>query len=406
VTLTTDQGLTDEQRVDALIDELLSKHDPATTDLKEVWGAQFDLGLAWVHFPVGRGGLGLEAKLQEQIDERLLDAGVPSNMLINMIGVGMASPTILAHGTEAQCDRYLRPAFACEEIWCQLFSEPGAGSDLAGLATRAERDGDEWVVNGQKVWTTMAHMARWGLLLARTDPEQPKHKGLSYFIIDMHAPGVDVRPLRQMTGDAEFNEIFFTDARIPDTNRLGDVGEGWRVALSTLMNERVTVGSLAKERPGHGDIEHAVRAWHNYGGGDPVRRDQLAQLWVEAEVLRLTNFRAQEMRKRGSPGPEGTILKLGVAELNQRIFEFTIAMMGPEGALISDYEMRRPESIGAGNFSGGQLDIVKMWLASVGTTIGGGTGNIARNIIAERILGLPGEPRTDNTLPWSQVPRS
>jgi alkylation response protein AidB-like acyl-CoA dehydrogenase len=394
-------------RVDGLIDELLSNADLSHGDFKPVWAAQYDLGLAWVQFPEGLGGLGLSAKLQEHIDGRLRQAGIPSNVRTNMMGVGMAAPTILHHGTPQQMKRYFRPAFSCEEIWCQLFSEPGAGSDLAGLATRSERDGDEWVINGQKVWTTLAHKARWALLLTRSDPEQPKHKGLTYFILDMTSPGVEVRPLRQITGDAEFNEVFLSDVRIPDANRLGAVGEGWRVAVSTLMDERVTVGGLARGRRGHGDIAHAMRVWSTLETKDPVRRDQLARLWIEGEILRLTTLRAQELRKRGSPGPEGTILKLAIAIFSQRLFNFTVDLLGPAGTLISGYEMHQPDSVGGGNFTEqSTLDLSKMFLSSQGTSIGGGTGEIARNVIGERVLGLPGEPRTDNTLPWSQVPRS
>ena len=178
------------------------------------------------------------------VDTTLRPAGAPIPFLRNPIGYGMAAPTVAAHGTDGQKARYLRPLFTGEEIWCQLFSEPGAGSDLAGLSARAVRDGDEWVVNGQKVWTTLAHLARWGMLVARTDPDQPKHKGLTYFVVDMGAPGVEVKPLRQITGEAEFNEVFLSDVRIPDADRLGDVGEGWRVSLTTLMHERVSIGGL------------------------------------------------------------------------------------------------------------------------------------------------------------------
>jgi alkylation response protein AidB-like acyl-CoA dehydrogenase len=391
--------------VEALVDDLLATHPPETTPATKLWAAQFDRGLAWVHFPEGYGGLGLNPLVQEQIDDRLRHAGAPNNLMVNMMGVGMAGPTIVAHGTDEQRDRYLRPAFACEEIWCQLFSEPGAGSDLAALSTRAERDGDEWIVNGQKVWTTLAHVARWGLILTRTDPEAPKHKGLTYFIVDMHAPGVEVRPLRQMTGDAEFNEVYFTDARIPDSQRIGEVGEGWRVALTTLMNERVTVGAMGKERRGQGDIHHAVDLWLERGFDDPVGRDTLSRLWIEAEVLRLTNIRAQEMRQQGTPGPEGAILKLAVGEFEQRLFTFIVNLLGAEGMLISDYEMRRPSYIGEGTL-GDDADLQKAFLAVRGTTIGGGTTDIGRNILGERVLGLPGEPRVDKDLPWSQVPRS
>ncbi|HYF47598.1 MAG TPA: acyl-CoA dehydrogenase family protein, partial [Acidimicrobiales bacterium] len=241
---------TDEALVIEKIDELLAKFDPKTTDPVEFLGAQFDAGLAWVHFPEGNGGLGASPKLQKTINERLMAAGAPQAYYRNPIGHGMSAPTIVVHGSEEQKKRYLRPLFTGEEIWCQLFSEPGAGSDVASLSTRAERDGNEWVVNGQKVWTTLAHVARWGMLVARTDPEAVKHKGLTYFALDMHAPGVEVRPLRQMTGEAEFNEVYMTEVRVPDADRIGEVGEGWRVAMTTLMNERTTIGGGASsERP-------------------------------------------------------------------------------------------------------------------------------------------------------------
>ncbi len=397
----------DDAHVVDLVEQLLREHPPATTADGEFWAAQYDLGLAWIHFPAGRGGLGLDPRLQEVVDERLRAAGAPSNLLVNMMGVGMAGPTILAYGSDALIDRYLRKAFSCEEIWCQMFSEPGAGSDLAALSTRAVRDGDEWVVDGQKVWTTQAHVARWGLLLTRTDPEAPKHRGLTYFIIDMHDPGVEVRPLRQLTGEAEFNEVYFTGARIPDTHRLGAVGEGWRVALTTLMNERVTVGAMGKEARGQGDVRHAVRVWQERGLTDPVQRDQLARLWIEGEVLRLTNLRAQARRQQaGDPGPEGAILKLMVGTFQQRLYTFALNLIGPEGMLIGDYEMRRP-SVQGEVFSGdGPMDLAKAFLTVRGTTIGGGTTDIGRNILGERVLGLPAEPRTDKDLPWSQVPRS
>ncbi|MBV8958042.1 MAG: acyl-CoA dehydrogenase family protein, partial [Actinobacteria bacterium] len=191
------------------IEKLLSAHDPATTSAETFWGAQFDLGLAWVQFPEGQGGLGVSPGLQEVVNSALAEAGAPSNFARNGIGVGMAGPVLQAYGTEEMKERFLRPIYTCEEIWCQMFSEPGAGSDVAGLASSAVRDGDEWIVNGQKVWTTLAHVSSWGLLLVRTDPTQPKHKGLSYFVIDMHAAGVEVRPLRQLTGEAEFNEVYF-----------------------------------------------------------------------------------------------------------------------------------------------------------------------------------------------------
>src|SRR3984957_11914770 len=225
----------------AAVRSFCAEHDPAATSRAAFLSARFDAGLAAVHYPVGHGGLGLPRTLQPVADEEVARVGGPRlREGRHGTGLAMAAPTIIAFGNDEQKTWWLKPLWLGDEIWCQLFSEPGAGSDLAGLATRAVRDGDEWVVNGQKVWTSLAHHARWGLLLARTDPDVPKHQGLSYFIVDMHAPGVEVRPLRQLTGEAEFNEVFLTDVRGPDAHRLGDVGEGWKVANATLMNERVS----------------------------------------------------------------------------------------------------------------------------------------------------------------------
>ncbi|MFN8037462.1 MAG: acyl-CoA dehydrogenase family protein [Acidimicrobiia bacterium] len=398
---------TDEERVGSRVDELLAGHPPASAEPESFLAAQFDLGLAWVQFPEGHGGLGVDPALQDLVDRRLDEAGSPSNTLRNFMGVGMAGPTIVAFGTEEQRARWLRPLFTCEDIWCQLFSEPGAGSDVASLATRAVRDGDEWVVNGQKVWTTLAHVARWGLLLARSDPDVPKHRGLTYFVVDMHAPGVDVRPLRQMTGEAEFNEVYFTDVRIPDAYRIGAAGDGWKVATATLMNERVALGGLAREARGAGVIRHAVRLWQARPSHDPVLRDQLAQLWIEAEVLRLTMLRAPARREQGTPGPEGSIGKLAMGELQQRLFSFCMTLLGPQAMLISDYEMTRPTVMGESALGGDEaVDIQKAFLTTRGTTIGGGTTEIGRNVLGERLLGLPREPAVDRDLPWSQVPRN
>jgi len=396
--------------VEQRVEELLRDHPPATTAPGEFWGAQFDLGLAWIQFPEGKGGLGVDPGLQGVVDERLLGVGAPSNLLVNMMGVGMAGPTLVAFGTEEQQARLLRPSFTCEEIWCQMFSEPGAGSDVAALATRADRDGDEWVINGQKVWTSMAHVSRWGLLLARTDPDQPKHKGLSYFYIDMHQAGVEVRPLRQMTGEAEFNEIFFTDARIPDSQRIGEVGDGWNVAIATLMNERVMLGRVGKLTGQEGGvIRHAVRVWNDLApeARDGARRDELARLWIEGEIVRLTMVRAEQARDQGTPGPEGSIGRLMVSEHQQRVFAFVMNLLGAQGMLISDYEMRRPDVIGETALGpDDKVDLQKGFLTTRGSTIGGGTTEISRNIIGERVLGLPKEPAVDRDLPWSRLTRS
>jgi alkylation response protein AidB-like acyl-CoA dehydrogenase len=389
-------------QVQRAAEALLAAHDPKTTDRKAFLEARFDAGLAWVHYPPGAGGLGLDAHLQRVAEAALHAAGAPRpDMGRNIIGLGMAAPTLATHGTPEQHRDFLRPLYA-GEIWCQLFSEPGSGSDLAGLATRAVRDGDEWVVNGQKVWTTLAHAARWGLLVARTDPDVPKHRGLTYFICDMCASGVEVRPLRQITGEAEFNEVYLTDVRLPDRLRLGDVGDGWRVSMTTLMHERVAVGSGSRSTRGSGAIANAVRLYAEHGTTDPIRSDHLMRVWVEAEVLRLTQMRASEMRKRGTPGPEGSVSKLAWAELNQRITNFCVNLMGPHGALFpSGYEMRRPEEV---SLTAG--DPRHLFLRTRANSIEGGTSEVLRNILAERVLGLPGDPRVDKDLPWRDVPRS
>ena len=219
------------------LDELVNFRK-TNESMPEFWGKQFDLGLAWVQFPEGSGGLGINPKYQLMVTNRLRDEGISqNNRIANILGVGMGAPTIVEYGTPEQIQKYLRPMFTADEIWCQLFSEPGSGSDLASLSTRAIDDGDGYIVNGQKVWTTLGHLAKWGLLVTRTDPDAPKHRGLTFFIVDMESEGVEVRPLRQITGEAEFNEVYFTDTKIPKENILGGLGEGWRVSLATLMNE-------------------------------------------------------------------------------------------------------------------------------------------------------------------------
>jgi alkylation response protein AidB-like acyl-CoA dehydrogenase len=397
---------TDETRVDELVDGLLADFAPGKVDDRAFLGAQFDRGLAWVHFPEGRGGSGLNPGLQQRVTERLLEAGAPFPSPVNIIGLGMVAPTIVAHGTDRQQQRYLRPLFTCEEIWCQLFSEPGAGSDVAGLATRAVRDGDEWVLNGQKVWTTVAHLASFGLLLARTDPDQPKHRGITAFLVDMHAPGVDVRPLFQLTGEAEFNEVFFTDARVPDADRLGGEGDGWRVALTTLMNERVAIGGGVGRR-GQGPIGDAVRLWRERWQDDPsphaaALRDRLMAAWTRNEVARLTNLRASVARRTGTPGPEGSVAKLTYAEENKRTYELCLDLLGADGMLYSsDYPLVRPAGVAIGT-----PDVHKAFLRVRANSIEGGTSEVMRNILGERVLGLPGEPRADKSTAWKDVPRS
>jgi alkylation response protein AidB-like acyl-CoA dehydrogenase len=401
MTTTAAASDTGTDRVDALVDRLLAERDPA--DSTAFRAAQYDLGLAWVWFPVGFGGLALPPEVQRRVDERIRAAGVRADALErNGFGIFLAAPTIAAHADDELKARLLRPLFTGEELWCQLFSEPGAGSDLAGLSTRAVRDGDEWVVDGQKVWNTLAHRADRGMLVARTDPEAPKHRGLTYFALDMHTPGVDVRPLRQITGEAEFNEVYLTGVRVPDRDRIGGLGDGWRVSLTTLMNERVTIGGAVAGRDS-GPIGDALKVWREHPEShDAVRRDRLARLWIDAEVLRLTNARATANRKAGTPGPEGSVAKLAFAETNRSIYELCMDVLGAEGLLYPSYEMVRPDEA---SLTGGG-DPRKMFLRSRAYSIEGGTSEILRNVLGERVLGLPGEPRVDKGLPWSEVPRS
>ena len=388
---------TDQTLIESNLDALLADHEPAG-DPVEFLGARFDLGLAWVWYPEGLGGLGLSRGLQTVVEQRLQAAGAPNPARYNPLGVGMGAHVLMAHGSVEQQHKWLRPMFTGEEIWCQMFSEPGAGSDVAALAARAVRDGDEWVVNGQKVWTTLAHVAKWGMLVVRTAPDVPKHQGMSYFIVDMESPGVEVRPLRQITGEAEFNEVYFTDVKVPDEYRIGEVGDGWRVVLTTLMNERVAIGGAIAPR-GSGPIGEAVRTWKQYGHTDPADRDALMRLWVAAEAARLTNLRGAQMRSRGTPGPEGSTAKLVYAEVNKRIYELVLDLMGPDGMLYDTYEMIVPDEFTV-------HPPTKAFLRVRANSIEGGTSEIMRNILGERVLGLPGEPRVDKDLPWSKVPRS
>jgi alkylation response protein AidB-like acyl-CoA dehydrogenase len=404
VTTTT---TTPVQQVDQAIDALLDVHDPATTPDVEFRGARYDAGLAWVHFPVGFGGLGLKPELNRHIEKRLREAGAAPPEATTFF-MALAGPTILTHGTDEQKRRFLRPMFTGEELWCQLFSEPGAGSDFAGLSTRAVRDGDEWVVNGQKVWNTLAHIADWGMLVTRSDPDLPKHKGMTYFALDMHAPGVEVRPLRQITGEAEFNEVYLTDVRIPDDNRIGAEGEGWRASLTTLMNERSAIGtgagSGAKTRRGAA-ANDAVALWNELPDSErtAVRKNELMRLWVRGEVGRLTNMRAAEAAKAGNPGPEMSVAKLEFAEFNKALYSFCIDLMGAAGLVGYDYTFRRPSNLDPGGASKGYQ---YAFLRVRANSIEGGTSEILKNILGEQVLGLPGEPRLDKDLPWSQVPRS
>ncbi|MER8060716.1 MULTISPECIES: acyl-CoA dehydrogenase family protein [unclassified Streptomyces] len=381
--------------------EFLAAHPPGRMARLDFLRARFDAGLAWVHYPEGLGGLGAPRSLQAVVDAELEAAGAPDNDPRRIgIGLGMAAPTVLQYGTEEQKRRLLRPLWTGEEVWCQLFSEPGAGSDLAALGTRAVRAGDDWVVNGQKVWTSSAHLARWAILIARTDPDVPKHQGITYFVCDMTDPGIEVRPLRQITGEAEFNEVFLTDVRIPDSRRLGAVGEGWRVAQTTLNNERVAIGGMRLPREG-GMIGPVAKTWRER---PELRTHELHQrllrLWVEAEVARLTGERLRQQLTVGQPGPEGAGMKLAFARLNQEISGLEVELLGAEGLLYEDWTMRRPELV---DFTG--RDAGYRYLRAKGNSIEGGTSEILLNIVAERVLGLPAEPRTDKDVAWKDLAR-
>jgi alkylation response protein AidB-like acyl-CoA dehydrogenase len=368
----------------------------ALVDYNE-WCAKLgEAGWATPTWPKEYGGGGVDPSQAKVVNEELARFKVPRSF--NVIGIGMGGPTLLQWGSEELKKRLLPPMAQHKEIWCQLFSEPGAGSDVAGLSTRAVRDGDEWIVNGQKVWTTLAHMARWGMLVARTDPDVPKHRGMTYFIVDMKAPGVEVRPLKQITGDAEFNEVFFTDVRIPDSHRVGEIGQGWAVATETLMNERVALsgaGSTGGENVGGGPVDALIGAAKSLGAwNDPTIRERLIQAAIEGRILKVTNYRAAAARKGGKrAGPEGSITKLFQAEYNQRLQNLAVDILGARGQawLPSDADA---------------ATTVRGFLRSRANTIEGGTSEVMRNILGDRVLGLPREPDTSKDLPWKDVLRS
>ena len=379
-----------EQLVRSKLDELIQFRSQ-TDDIKEFWGKQFDLGLAWVQFPEGAGGLGLNPKYQLIITETLRNEGISQqNRVANILGIGMGAPTIVEYGTPEQIQTYLRPMFTTEEIWCQLFSEPGSGSDLASLSTKAVDDGDGFIVNGQKVWTTLGHLAKWGLIVTRTDPDVPKHRGLTFFIVDMESDGVDVRPLRQITGEAEFNEVYFTDVKIPDSQRLGEIGDGWKVSLTTLMNERLAVGDasgvdfqeifeLAKDQDFNGDAAISNGAV----------REKLADWYCEQSGLKYTKMRNISALSQGStPGPEASITKIVSANKLQDIANYGMDLMD-NASIARDDET----AIFQGSLLGAPL-----------IRIAGGTDEVLKNIIAEQVLGMPQDIRVDKNVPFNEIP--
>jgi len=343
-------------------------------------------GITWPKEYGGRGSSAIEAAIFNQECARFdVSTGIFS------VGIGMVGPTLIAHGTREQKARYLDPLLRGEEVWCQLFSEPGAGSDLAGLATRAEADGDEWVVNGQKVWNSGAHYSDFGILLARTDPSVPKHRGITFFIVDMRTPGIEVRPLRQITGAAHFNEVFLTDVRIPAENVVGEVGAGWGPALTTLANERTLIGG------GAGGVRFddlCALARETGGAGTAVHRQELAAAYTRWELLRFLGYRIQTALSQGrQPGPESSVLKLLFSQHLARTADLALAMTGTAGSLTGADET-------------GSALWHTYFLNQWASRIGGGTDQIQRNIIAERVLGLPGEPRVDKSIPFNELAAS
>jgi 3-oxochol-4-en-24-oyl-CoA dehydrogenase len=345
---------------------------------------------------------GVDAGPIEQlvIDEELTRAGV--RRPDNPIGIGWAGPTIVLAGTPEQKERHLWPILSGEEVWCQLFSEPGAGSDLANLGTRAVKDGDEWIVNGQKIWTSGAKRSAFGILVARTDPDVPKHKGISYFICPMDLPGIEIRPIKQMTADADFNEVFFTDVRLPGANLVGEENRGWALAKVTLGNERVSLsggGALWGMGPSASDLLAIVRS--NGGCADPVVRQRLAGLHVHAEVLRLIRLRTLTARLKGEqPGPEASVRKILADEHGQEIMRLALDLLGP-GGLVEAYAKADQASA-----TTSLEDPIWRYgfLFSAALTIGGGTGEVQRNIVAERVLGLPHDIDVEAGRPWSDRP--
>lgn len=342
-------------------------------------------------------GLGADPVQQIIIDDEFARAGLkrPSNQ----IGIGWAAPTIIFAGTQEQKDRYVIPALAAEEIWCQLFSEPGAGSDLAGLSTRAVRDGDEWVVNGQKVWTTGAHYSKFGILIARTDPDAPKHKGITYFICPMDLPGIEIRTIKNIAGAESFNEVFFSDVRIPHANVVGDVNDGWRLAKVTLGNERVSLSTGGVLWGAGSTALDIIEEAKKLGPHNAAMRQRLARLYIEHTVIEIIRMRTLTARLRGEqPGPEASIRKIMADEHGQRAMEVARDITGANAMIIGEPDAKTGKNIYSKSWYSG-------YMFSKALTIGGGTGEVQRNILGERVLGLPAEPDPEKGLSWADTRR-
>ena len=375
----------------ALFDEKSRERELEDLATAQAWrAARFDAGLGWITGPAAYGGREL-THAHDRLYARLENQYVVPNQSFFTIGLGMVAPTIKDHATPTARDRYLRAMYRGDVVGCQLFSEPGAGSDLASLQTRAERDGDEWIINGQKVWTSGAHYADLGEIICRTDPTMPKHRGLTGFIVDMRAPGVEVRPLRQMTGGANFNEVFFTDVRVRDDHRLGDVNNGWNVALTTLMNERAAIGAGGGTGGPGGLLTRAIEMVRHFGlDTDPLVRQELAALVTHMRVASYTNQRAMDRMKSGQlPGPEMSIAKLAGTMNTRRLADFVAHVLGVK--LTADQGEW-------GTYSWNQVV-----LGVPGGRIAGGSDEVMRNIVGERVLGLPKDVGIDSTSPFKDL---
>ncbi len=360
---------------------------------KEWQARKADAGWACITWPEeygGRGATPIQAVIWGQEESRFR---IPPNIFA--IGQGMLGPTIMVHGTDEQKHKYLKKMLRGEEIWCQLFSEPAAGSDLAGLRTTAVRDGDDWIINGQKIWTTGAQFSKWGMIVTRTDPNAEKHRGMTYFIVDMESPGIEIRPIKQINGMSMFNEVFFTDVRVADRNRVGNVNDGWRCALTTLMNERHSIGG-GLGGPDVDDLIHLARSVRRDGKPvieDASVRQRLARFYIRQKGLQYVSYRTQTALSQGQiPGPESSIGKLVGAPLYQEMASFAIDLQGATGSMM-DRKASPDEGIW-------QL----LYLGSPGLRLAGGTDEILRNIIAERVLGLPSEIRADKGMPFKDIP--
>jgi alkylation response protein AidB-like acyl-CoA dehydrogenase len=380
----------DDKGADALGD----RTTPELVDQCQAWQKKkFDAGWACLTWPKELGGRG--ATSMQNVIWGQEEAKFKTPPGIFGIGIGMCGPTILTHGTDAQQKQWIPRLMSGEDIWCQLFSEPSAGSDLAGLRSTAVRDGDDWIINGQKIWTTGAHFCDWGILVVRSDPNAAKHAGLSYFVVDMHSPGVEIRPITQINGGQGFNEVFFTDVRIPDANRLSEVGNGWAVAITTLMNERSSIGGGG----GGGGVQDLIKLAKQVevngkpGIEDSATRHRIAEFYTRIKAVKLTGNRTLSALSQGkTPGPEASLGKLIGAVLAQDMAAFAMELQGTAGALLDN-----EHSPQAGDWQ-------ERYLGIPGLRIAGGTDEILRNIISERVLGLPPEQRMDKGIPFKDIP--